>query len=95
MGKVFLNILLPFFKDSRYEKKNNKPLFMIFNSEFQKKKEMFDYFEKKCIENGFSGICIIETCENIDNMDVQQKRVKATNVSIYFYVNQLSVEMHI
>ena len=81
--------LLPFFKDSRYEKKNNKPLFMIFNSEFQKKKEMFDYFEKKCIENGFSGICIIETCENIDNMDVQQK--SKSNQCEYLFLREPTV----
>lgn len=53
--------LLPFFKDNRYEKRNNKPLFMLFNSEFKEKKPMFDFFEKKCRENGFDGLCLIET----------------------------------
>lgn len=53
--------LLPFFKDSRYEKKDNKPLFMLFFPEFNEKKDMFEYFDKKCKENGFDGICVIET----------------------------------
>lgn len=53
--------LLPFFADDRYEKKENKPLFMIFNPDFNEKKEMFMYFEKRCIDEGFSGIFLIET----------------------------------
>lgn len=55
------NYLLPFFKDKRYQKRDNKPIFMIFQSEFKEKKEMFEFFDKKCVENGFNGICVIET----------------------------------
>ena len=57
------NYLLPFFKDKRYQKSGNKPIFMVFKSDFEEKKLMFEYFNKKCIENGFDGICIIETRE--------------------------------
>lgn len=57
------NYLLPFFKDKRYQKSGNKPMFMVFKSDFEEKKLMFEYFNKKCIENGFDGICIIETRE--------------------------------
>ena len=53
--------LLPFFKDSRYEKKDNKPLFMIFKSSFNCKKEMFQYFDMRCKSEGFEGICLIES----------------------------------
>ena len=53
--------LLPFFKDKRYEKKNNMPLFMIFTTDFKEKNEMFNYFDKRCKENGFAGIYLIET----------------------------------
>lgn len=52
--------LLPFFKDERYEKKNNKPLFAIFK-DFKDKNKMFSYFNKRCIEEGFNGIYLIET----------------------------------
>lgn len=55
------NYLLKFFKDMRYEKRHNKPVFMIFNSDFQEKKAMFDFFDLKCRENGFDGLCLIET----------------------------------
>lgn len=53
--------LLPFFKDERYEKKENMPLFMIFLSQFSEKNNMMDYFDKRCKEEGFSGIYLIET----------------------------------
>lgn len=53
--------LLQFFKDERYEKIDNKPLLMIYVNQFDKKKEMLSYFEKRCIEEGFNGIYIIET----------------------------------
>ena len=53
--------LLPFFKDERYEKKDNMPLFMIFKSDFECKNQYLDYLNKKCIEEGFDGIYVIET----------------------------------
>ncbi len=56
-----INYLMNFFKDERYEKKDNKPLLMIYNSNFKEKKSMIDFFETKCIEQGFKGIYIIET----------------------------------
>lgn len=52
--------LLPFFKDSRYEKKNNKPLFQIF-LDFPEKEAMFKCFDDWCKEEGFDGIYLIET----------------------------------
>lgn len=53
--------LLPFFKDDRYEKCKNKPMFMIYMAEIPNKKEMFDYFDRRCKENGFDGLYIVET----------------------------------
>jgi len=53
--------LLPFFQDERYEKKNNKPLFMLFNPEIEEKEQIISYFDKRCKENGFDGIYFIET----------------------------------
>lgn len=66
------NYLLPFFKDERYEKRNNKPLFMIYNAIFPEKKQLFDYFDKKCRENGFDGLCLIETYQ----YNVNKKRME-------------------
>lgn len=54
--------LLQFFKDERYEKINNKPLFMIHNTEdVRKHRDMIDYFDSRCIDEGFNGIGIVET----------------------------------
>lgn len=57
--------LLPFFKDERYEKKDNKPLFMIFLPFFKEKEPMMKYFDKRCKEEGFSGISVIDSIQNI------------------------------
>ena len=59
--------LLPFFKDARYEKKESKPVFMIYAPDFSEKKEMVDYFDERCKEEGFDGIYVIETFSNSVN----------------------------
>ncbi len=53
--------LLPFFKDERYEKRNNMPLLMTFKFDFPEKEQLFVYFDKRCKEYGFDGIYLIET----------------------------------
>ena len=53
--------LLPYFKDERYEKKDGMPLFMIYVSDFAKKKQMLHFFDFRCKQEGFKGIFIIET----------------------------------
>lgn len=52
--------LLPFFKDPRYEKKDNMPLFAIFSSNIPCRDKMFKYIDKRCKEEGFNGIHLIE-----------------------------------
>ena len=59
--------LLSFFEDERYEKRDNKPLLMIFDSSFKEKKKMFKYWNQRCIEEGFDGIHIIETYGTMRN----------------------------
>lgn len=53
--------LLPFFKDERYEKKDNMPLFMIFKTDFDCKNELLEYFDLRCKEEGFDGLYAIES----------------------------------
>ncbi|MEI1256633.1 glycoside hydrolase family 99-like domain-containing protein [Blautia sp. JLR.GB0024] len=55
--------LLLFFKDVRYVKRDNKPLFMLFKSDFKEKNEYIEYLNKRCIDMGFAGISLIETFE--------------------------------
>ena len=59
--KIHFNYLLPFFKDERYIKKDNKPVFAIFNqyNNEEKVKAMIEYWNLLAIENGFPGIFII------------------------------------
>ena len=53
--------LLPFFRDPRYEKKDNKPLLMIFRTQFDEKQEMAAYLDQRCKDAGFDGLYLIET----------------------------------
>lgn len=77
--------LLPFFTDNRYEKINNKPVFMLFQ-DFGEKKEMFTYFDKRCKESGFAGIHIIETCCSRNHDDYEKilnnKSLQTSNILI-------------
>lgn len=76
--------LLPFFKDSRYEKRNNKPLFMIFKSHFKEKKQIFSYFDKRCKDEGFNGICVIETYNDDEDLKSFVKdQTKVTDFTFY------------
>lgn len=80
--------LLPFFKDKRYQKKDNKPIFMIFNCDFEEKKSMFDYFNKKCIENGFSGICVIEKLESYNENKIEKFSQTISNCTEYIHLRE-------
>lgn len=61
--------LLPFFKDDRYEKIHNKPVFMIFKCDFPEKEPMMSFFDNKCRLNGFDGIYVIESSTASDKDD--------------------------
>lgn len=54
--------LLPFFKDKRYLKKENRPIFLIYRTNsIPNCEEMINYWNQLAIKNGFNGICLIET----------------------------------
>lgn len=50
--------LLPYFSDDRYIKRDNKPVFIVFNYD-EKILEMNQYWDKLAKEHGFSGMEII------------------------------------
>lgn len=55
------NYLIQFFKDDRYIKVDNKPLFVIYRtSNINNCEEMVSFWNDKCIENGFEGIYLVE-----------------------------------
>lgn len=76
--------LLPFFKDKRYEKRNNKPLFMIFDATFAEKNEMFSYFNKRCKEEGFNGLTLIETYHGVGAIE-EFKKNESDVTELTFY----------
>lgn len=54
------NYLLKFFKDERYIKVGNKPIYIIYlPQDIKHRKEMFDLWNRLAIENGFDGIYLI------------------------------------
>ena len=85
--------LLPFFKDERYEKINNMPLFMIFKTDSDVLQKVFDYFDKRCKEEGFDGICLIESYHGVDYpRDFSSKG----NISVtkYVYIREPAFSYH-
>lgn len=55
--KKHFDYLLPFFRDSRYIKNSNKPLFVIYKPEqIECLNQMLDYLNKLSIEAGFDGL---------------------------------------
>lgn len=65
--KQHFDYLLPFFKDDRYIKENNKPLFIIYRPEvIECLNEMLDYWNQLAIENGFDGMCFAYQTINMD-----------------------------
>ena len=60
------NYLLPFFRDDRYIKVNNKPLFIFYDSsEIDRCDEMVALWRQLAEENGLAGLYIAETMRNI------------------------------
>lgn len=56
------NYLLPFFKDSRYLKIDNHPVFLIYRTNnIPNIEEMIALWNEKAVSHGFSGLHIIET----------------------------------
>ena len=88
-----INYLLPFFLDSRYEKKDNKPLFMVFNSDVPEFKELFDFFDDECKKAGFDGINIIETKRSVFENDFKYTQTgymfyREPTISLYKYCHR-------
>lgn len=59
--KKHFDYLLEFFNDERYIKKDNKPLFGLFqpDNDFETIKKMCDYWDELAKKNGFSGMCFV------------------------------------
>ena len=66
--KEHFEFLLTAFKDKRYIRVENKPLFLIYRpSDIPKCEEMLEYWKKLAVENGLDGIYIAQTLNRFNN----------------------------
>jgi hypothetical protein len=69
-----IEYLLPFFKDKRYIRIDNKPIFLIYRtSAFKHFDEMIDHWERYLKKNGIPGIYIIETLNSFQKKPYLKK----------------------
>ncbi|MBU5455562.1 glycosyltransferase WbsX family protein [Caproiciproducens sp. MSJ-32] len=71
------NYLLPFFKDERYIKIDNKPMFLIYRSaSIPCCDEMIELWNDFAVKNGFNGIYFIKTLNSFE-IDTKNKNFNA------------------
>ncbi|UOE55160.1 glycosyltransferase WbsX family protein [Cytobacillus oceanisediminis] len=68
--------LLPFFKDERYIKQGNKPLFLIYRlSSIKNHEGMLKYWNYRAKQEGFEGLHIISMLTSFDNKDANSENI--------------------
>lgn len=76
-----IEYLIPFFKDRRYIKKNNKPVFLIFKpNDIKNIDAILQVWQKKLIQEGFGGIHIVETL-----IESQVRPISSLSEGVTFY----------
>ena len=84
--------LLPFFEDPRYEKKDGRPLLMLFEPDFGCRDAMMAYFDRRCRESGLGGLCVIDTCWGRSwPADLKTAEAAARERDGYVYLRQPAV----
>lgn len=90
--KKHFDYLLPFFKDERYIKIDNKPVFAFFQpqNDYDTIKKMVEFWNKEAINNGFDGIACVSK-DNRKKNDLEYKMKYSpfspgTNRYIYKYI---------
>ena len=82
-----INYLIPFFKDERYIKKDNKPVFVIYRSNsIDNVDEMIRYWNEECIKAGFSGVFFVEELNGFQ----KQVSTKISDAYLEFYPWRIS-----
>lgn len=73
--------MLPFFLDSRYIKKDNKPVFVLYRANsISYLSEMIDVWNKLALENGFDGVFFVESLTGFQDEKFSSK----TDACFYF-----------
>jgi len=86
--KIHFEYLSEFFLDNRYEKKDNKPLFMIYDPNFSQKEDMLCFFDEQCKQLGFDGICIIEMCKTKLLNEIDEFEKNMSSISQFCFVGE-------
>ena len=69
--KEHFKYLLPFFKDERYIKKDNKPVFVLYKTELiDCLEEMTEKWQEWAVENGFNGIYFIGAGQCVEKYEM-------------------------
>jgi hypothetical protein len=80
--------LMKYFKNDKYLKIDNKPVFIINDIEFiQNVDVLYSVLNKLCIENGFSGINLILNNSNNSN---NNENISFKHCQIYFDINNIN-----
>lgn len=78
--------LVKYFKDPRYIRINNKPMFLLYtSSRISNCEEMIAYWNERCIEEGFDGIYVVETLNYLQNRPV----LNASSAIVCFEPNNI------
>ena len=80
--------LIKFFKDDRYFKQDNKPLFMIFRSNFKFKNDYLAYLDQRCKDYGFNGLCGIEIVETYNKRVIEKFRYNCAKCTDYIHIRE-------
>ena len=86
--KIHFNYLREFFRDTRYEKVNNKPIFMIYQPFFTEKNEMLECFDLWARNEGFDGIYVIEVCSECSDQYITNIKNNASVATEKFYLTE-------
>lgn len=85
------NYMLDFFRDERYLKIGNKPVLMMFYTDFPEYKPMFECFDDLCIQNGFDGILAVVTAHYL--RDSQNAKNNSFETRVYFREPNISTNL--
>ncbi|MGL5056639.1 MAG: glycosyltransferase WbsX family protein [Fusobacteriaceae bacterium] len=93
--KRHFDYLLPFFRDERYIKKDNKPVFLIYRTNNIPNCEgMIEYWKKLSIKKGFSGIYLIETLNSFQKKPILESSEAVVEfepmLTMRYYLNPLT-----
>ena len=91
--KAHFEYLLPFFKDDRYIKIENKPVFLIYRSDYMDCfTEMIDYWRKLAEKEGLSGIYVLGVNSNKQRIGMDGILLNAPRASWNFHISNNQIE---